>query len=126
MKVRIKENSVRYRLTKSEVEELSMKGYYEEKTAFINQPFTYRLVAQESNTHLTATYINNTLTIFMPQMDALQWFDADKIGYQHDFLQDNGESLFLLIEKDFVCLDETVEDQSDNYPHPLEDSLKDD
>jgi hypothetical protein len=25
----------------------------------------------------------------------------------------------LLVEKDFVCLDNTIEDQSDNYPNPL-------
>ena len=29
-----------------------------------------------------------------------------------------GKDLFLLIEKDFVCLDHTFEDQSDNYPNP--------
>jgi hypothetical protein len=28
------------------------------------------------------------------------------------------QELFLLIEKDFVCLDNTFEDQSDNYPNP--------
>jgi hypothetical protein len=30
----------------------------------------------------------------------------------------NDKYLFLLVEKDFVCLDNTVEDQSDNYPNP--------
>jgi hypothetical protein len=30
----------------------------------------------------------------------------------------NGQSLKLLLEKDFVCLDHTDEDQSDNYPNP--------
>jgi hypothetical protein len=34
---------------------------------------------------------------------------------------ENGKELFLLLEKDFVCLDETIEDQSDNYPNPLMD-----
>jgi hypothetical protein len=32
------------------------------------------------------------------------------------FFEDN--SLYLLVEKDFVCLDETSEDQSDNYENP--------
>jgi len=30
---------------------------------------------------------------------------------------ENG-SLYLLLEKDFVCLDETTEDQNDNYENP--------
>jgi len=29
-----------------------------------------------------------------------------------------GVQLHLLLEKDFVCLDNTAEDQSDNYPNP--------
>jgi len=28
------------------------------------------------------------------------------------------QSLYLLIEKDFKCLDETTEDQSDNFENP--------
>lgn len=37
----------------------------------------------------------------------------DKIGV-------DGQSgkVNLLIEKDFVCIDNTTEDQSDNYPNP--------
>ena len=29
------------------------------------------------------------------------------------------KKLYILIEKDFKCLDNTIEDQSDNYPNPL-------
>jgi len=28
------------------------------------------------------------------------------------------ETLYLLLEKDFVCLDETHEDQADNFENP--------
>ena len=30
----------------------------------------------------------------------------------------NGDKFFLLLEKDFACLDNTHEDQSDKYPNP--------
>jgi hypothetical protein len=29
------------------------------------------------------------------------------------------ENLYLLVEKDYTCLDNVEEDQSDNYPNPL-------
>ena len=124
MKVRIRGNSVRYRLTKSEVEQLKLNGFYQEETQFAANTFTYLLKADNNVNHLEASFENNILTIFVPKTDADSWFETEKIGHQHDFKQSNGESLFLLIEKDFVCLDETVEDQSDNYPHPLEEGLK--
>jgi len=39
---------------------------------------------------------------------------TDKVGFENA----DGK-LHLLVEKDFVCLDEVAEDQSDNYPNPL-------
>jgi hypothetical protein len=46
------------------------------------------------------------------------WTDTDLVGFQHEYDLRNGTKLFLLVEKDFVCLDNTFEDQSDNYPNP--------
>jgi hypothetical protein len=34
-------------------------------------------------------------------------------------LEGTEEKLHLLVEKDFTCLDNVTEDQSDNYPNPL-------
>jgi hypothetical protein len=40
--------------------------------------------------------------------------DTDKVGFGNQ-----AAGLHLLIEKDFTCLDNVDEDQSDNYPNPL-------
>jgi hypothetical protein len=50
----------------------------------------------------------------MPDLMANEWALTERVGLEH---QDNG--LFLLVEKDFKCLDNVAEDQSDNYPNPL-------
>jgi hypothetical protein len=42
------------------------------------------------------------------------WDSTDRVGFEY---QD--KDLFLLVEKDFKCLDNVAEDQSDNYPNPL-------
>ena len=127
MKVRIKGNFVRYRLVQSEVKRISELGSCEEKTVFGpkgNQTFTYRLESKSGINQLEATFENNVLTMYIPVDEAKKWYHVERVGYENDV--DNGTSipLHLLLEKDFVCLDETVEDQSDNYPHPFENLHK--
>lgn len=50
----------------------------------------------------------------MPDNLSAEWTSTDAVGFEN---YDN--ELFLLIEKDFKCLDNVAEDQSDNYPNPL-------
>lgn len=123
MKIRIKGNSVRFRLTRNEVKKLKTEGFCEEKTEFMNEVFIYRLEAADVPS-LQSDFSEKTVTIKMPVNDSKEWFDIDQTGYQHEQTNANGSILTVLIEKDFVCLDETTEDQSDNYPHPLESTLK--
>lgn len=127
MKVRIKGNFVRFRLVQSEVKTISELGSCEEKTVFgtgINQTFTYRLSTKSNITNLEATFENNVLEMFIPTKDAEKWHKDERVGFENDVDNGTASPLHLLLEKDFVCLDETVEDQSDNYPHPFEESHK--
>jgi hypothetical protein len=122
MKIRIKGNFVRFRLTKSEVASISEQGYLEEQTVFGPAPdqiFTYALQSKEGIHQLEASFENNRITLFIPAAEALTWYHSERVGFEND--TDNGTEhpLHLLLEKDFVCLDETAEDQSDNYPNPL-------
>lgn len=118
MKIRIKGNSIRYRLTKSEVEKFCKTGYFEEQTPFGNQTLTYALRAKEGIVKLEADFKDDTITIFLPAREKEVWDHSDRVGYQNTVSLGQGKELFLLLEKDFVCLDETIEDQSDNYPNP--------
>ena len=88
MKIRIKSNSVRYRLTRNDVEHFSEAGYLADKVDFGRLSLIYALRLTDDE-QLSATFENNHGT------------------------------LHLLIEKDFICLDNVTEDQSDNYPNPL-------
>lgn len=122
MKIRIKGNFVRFRLTKSEVATISEQGYLEEQTVFgpaPHQVFTYALQSKDGIQQLEAAFDHNRITMFLPAEEARTWYDSDRVGFEND--TDNGTEypLHLLLEKDFVCLDETAEDQSDNYPNPL-------
>lgn len=118
MKIRIQGNSIRYRLTRSEVSALQEKGFFEEHTRFNGLNFGYCVMAKEGITGLQAEFQKNTITLFLPKVESKKWPDSNLVGYANDMIMDNGHTLHLLLEKDFVCLDERIEDQTDNYPNP--------
>ena len=120
MKVRIKGNFIRYRLSKSEVEALSLTGVVKETTCFgINNLFTYSLESKDGIENLEANFMNGNLIIFLPKEYSHSWFTNSKVGYRSTVKIDEKNILVLLVEKDFQCLDETEEDQSNNYPNPI-------
>ena len=118
MKIRIKGNSVRIRLTRSEVERFGNEKYLTEQTSFGSSTLTYALQQSEQET-LSASFEHNTVTMSMPRKWAEEWLATERVGYESIMPLPEGGSLYLLLEKDFVCLDNTTEDQSDNYPNPM-------
>jgi hypothetical protein len=113
MKIRIKGNSLRYRLTKSDVDLFCKEGYLEETTNFGSQQLTYALL-RGGKDGLQATFKNNKITLLMPAAMIAEWELTERVGFDGVY-----DQLSLLIEKDFKCLDNVAEDQSDNYPNPL-------
>lgn len=118
MKIRIKGNSIRLRLTKSEVFFFGEQGLIEEHTVFGNSKLTYRLASSSTHHELSSTYLENVITIYIPKSVANEWTTTDLIGIDNKLSTGNQKELFLMVEKDFVCLDNTFEDQSDQYPNP--------
>ena len=124
MKIRIKGNSIRYRVTQSEVALLAETGLLLEKTCFgpgAEQQFFYALETRDDIDHLHAAFQHNRITMFVPAQAAKIWPNEERIGFEQTIQVTPDTNLFLLLEKDFVCLDKTDEDQSDNYPHPHEE-----
>jgi len=113
MKIRIKGNSLRYRLTRTDVADLAKKGYLEEVINFEGQSLIYS-IQTAVNEELSASYINNKISLLMPEYMIAELADTNRIGFEN-----NKGQLHLLVEKDFTCLDNVEEDQSDNYPNPL-------
>lgn len=112
MKIRIKDNSIRFRLTQSEVSELGKNGMVSSFTEFADRPFIYAIEKTE-DTVLSAAFIENKIIMKMPEAMVDELVSTDTVGFDGQTGQ-----VKLLVEKDFVCLDNTMEDQSDNYPNP--------
>ncbi len=117
MKIRIKENSVRFRLTPTEVKKFCEEGRIEKTTQFNSTTFVYG-VKQKKIEKLQVDFNDNTITLAVPENFAKDWDDNDVVGLEHYEDLSNGDTFFLLLEKDFACLDNTHEDQSDKYPNP--------
>ncbi len=118
MKLRIKGNSIRLRLSKSEVSKLAATGYLEEQTSFGETQFVYALQSVESANELAANLDLNKLTMFVPYILVKDWPHNNVVGFDVSKPLPDGNQLYLLLEKDFACLDHTTEDQSDNYENP--------
>lgn len=112
MKIRIKDNSLRYRLTQSEVTELYEKGSLEEHTEFASSTLVYAIESINDN-KLSSDFRNNKIILFMPKAMIDELYNTDKVGFE-----DKSGTVSLLVEKDFACIDNIEEDQSDNYPNP--------
>jgi hypothetical protein len=77
MKLRIKGNSVRYRLTKSEVDALKLGNTISDTTSFIDSTLTYSLAPTAAGKELTASYTDNKITVHIPEAWAKEWADTE-------------------------------------------------
>lgn len=113
MKIRLRSNSLRYRLTRSEVERFAHEGVVAEKVYIGEETLTY-VLQRSMEPEMKATLKNNIITLNVPEQLADEWTGTDQVGFDC-----KSEPLYLLVEKDFTCMDNVEEDQSDNYPNPL-------
>ncbi len=124
MKIRIKENSVRFRLTRSEVDQVCTEGSYMEYTEFDTTHFSYGVTVKEDISDLMADFLGNSVILYLPKRFIEEWKHTDRVGFERQIPLKNGKTLLALLEKDFVCMDDNREDQSDNYPNPMTDKLR--
>lgn len=118
MKIRIKGNSLRIRLSRSEVDKLCAEGYLEEQTSFLNNKLVYALQTKMDIENLSADFISNKITMYVPEQFVKGWPENSVVGYHAEMSLPDNSTLSLLLEKDFVCMEATTEDQSDNYANP--------
>ncbi|MEM1323478.1 MAG: hypothetical protein AAGG75_24645 [Bacteroidota bacterium] len=128
MKIRIKGNSIRFRLTQSEVRQLQEKGHIGESTRFgptADALFQYRIDSREAGEAIGARYCSHTISVLIPEEQIAHWASSAQVSLRQQMQVSATEQLDILIEKDFKCLtDRPGEDESDHFPHPKEHDLK--
>lgn len=116
MKIRIKGNSVRFRLTKSEVSKVISEGSFTESCTIGGNTFKYMLKHHKGASKMHAHFKDDQITVCLTAEQIEEWKLEHKVGFE--IITEDDPALKIIVEKDFVCLDETTEDQSDNYPNP--------
>lgn len=121
MKLRVRDNSIRLRLTQTEVELARTDGLVRGTVPLAgNSNFEYVLESSPATVKPEAHMSNNVLTVRIPETEILSWSDSDEVSISATQLLDGGNELSILVEKDFACLaPREGEDESDMYAHPL-------
>ena len=120
MKLRLRGNSLRLRLSQAEVAQLAATGTVEDRTSFPSgQALTYRVTTVSSLGQLDASMANDAITIRMPANYAKAWPSNPEVGLETLVPLGAGETLRVLVEKDFKCIDPPAhESQEGMYPNP--------
>ena len=120
MKIRIRGNSIRLRLTQSEVAAFGRTGQIVEHTEFApGQRLTYPLRSCPRAAEMHATFADGTLTVAMPAALAREWVRGEEVEVYGSQPAGPGAALGLTVEKDFQCLHGEGEPDADAFPHPL-------
>jgi hypothetical protein len=122
MKLRIKGNSLRLRVSRSEVDKISRRERLEETIRFapqVDAKLTYALEQAPSVSVPTVRYNGTEVTVLIPAAIADAWCRTDVVGITECVSLGDFGSLDLTIEKDFACLDRSEEENSDTFANPL-------
>ncbi|HET9105760.1 MAG TPA: hypothetical protein VFN79_01070 [Steroidobacteraceae bacterium] len=119
MKLRIKGDSLRLRLTQGEMRALAEQGEVEDRIAFPGgTTLRYRLRVDKAGEDISVSYGLNLIDILVPEPLSERWCGTALVTLSASQTTGSGE-LQIILEKDWACLaPREGEDESDNFPHP--------
>lgn len=121
MKLRIRGDSLRLRLTRSEIEQLCEQDRVVQAIHFgPGVALEYAIELAEGD-RVCARFEGATVTVVLPRTLAMTWARGEEVGISAIQPLPEGE-LALLIEKDFHCLVPRGEQDHDAFPHPKAES----
>lgn len=121
MKLRIKGNSMRLRIARSEVARLVADGRVAETIRFAAAPearLTYALEAAPECEKVSVLYRPQEVAVLIPSAEARAWAASDQVGIYANLQVDDQQTLELIVEKDWACLDRSDADNQDTFPNP--------
>jgi hypothetical protein len=121
MKLRIKGNSLRIRVTPSEVKHLLHDGAVREHVQLTANPkdrLTYEVISSLSEPTATVAYRLGNITVSVPEVQLMEWAQSNDVGVYTDVALGDDHVLSVAIEKDFACLDLSDAENEDTFPNP--------
>ena len=120
MKLRIRGNSLRLRITRPELERLASTGKVSESVPFAaGDELRYEVCVDAAAKALSAAYRDNIISVALPLHDFRQWQREDQVSLRAIQATGAAGELSILVEKDFPCLTPRAgEDDSDAFANP--------
>jgi hypothetical protein len=122
MKVRIAGNKIRFRLRKQDVSVFYETGTLKEVLELGAGPKDQLVFILQSSEMPEAKiqYSLGTTTLLLPAAIAEELSQTDRVGFDFDIKTTIDKSVYVLIEKDFSCLDGSDADNEGTYANPNE------
>lgn len=119
MKIRILGNSIRLRLTQTEVQLLAQSEKVSESTRFgPDNFFGYELVLT-TEAEIKVNFQQGKISVALPETIGRAWANGAAISLRENISTGTNSQLSVLIEKDFKCKTERVgENEDDMFPNP--------
>jgi hypothetical protein len=119
MKLRVRGNSVRLRLSRTEVEAFDRDGRVEDSARFGPAARLSYALERSPGGAVSARLEGVGVVVTIPADLAMTWCRTDQVSVEAEQPTGDGETLKLLVEKDFTCLKtRSGEDESDAFPNP--------
>jgi hypothetical protein len=126
MKLRIKGNSLRLRVSRSELTRFLAGDEVAETIHFAAAPeakLTYALARGTQTNAAIVRYRPQEVTVLLSEEQAQRWSQNDQVGV-YTLVDIAPEGLLeLIVEKDFACLDRSDADNKDTFANPLMGSV---
>ena len=121
VKLRLQRNSLRLRVSPSELDRFAESGRLEETIYFgpgTGSQLTY-ILARGSGQSIEIESVPGHVTVLLPSEAARTWSTTGQVGIAGDVDLGIRGTLSVLVEKDFACLDGSTDENLDTFPNPL-------
>ena len=121
MKLRINGNSLRLRVSRSELSRFQLGERIEETIHFAPAPeakLTYALEFALQSEPANVRYESNVVTVVLSEARARTWGLNGEVGVYETLGIESAGSLDVIVEKDFACADGSEAENSDTFPNP--------
>ena len=112
MKLRLHGDSLRLRLSQSDVEKLEKNGHVEDEIPFASGRML--VFSLESGAAIGAQLDGSHIRITLPSLEVAKWAGSDQVG-----IEGTSGPLRVIVEKDFQCLHRDGPEDADSFPNPL-------
>src|SRR5262245_22789247 len=127
MKLRIRGNSVRIRVSQTELTQIADTGAAEDAVRFApGSELRYRVEVKPTD-RLEANFRDPVLRVVVPRSRVDKWIRPEEVAIEDWQAIGDGATLRILLEKDYTCLaPRSGEDDADLFANPQKKARADD